>query len=81
VATYKYTVRDKAGKAVTGSLEGDTRDAVSAKLRSLGYMIVSLEEGSNLLGQLNSVKFGSGVKPKDLTLFARQFSPMIAAGL
>ncbi len=81
MATYKYTVRDKAGKTVTGSLEGDTRDAVSAKLRSLGYMIVSLEEGSNLLGQLNSVKFGSGVKPKDLTIFARQFSTMIDAGL
>jgi type IV pilus assembly protein PilC len=81
VATYKYTVRDKAGKTVTGSLEGDTRDAVSAKLRSLGYMIVSLEEGSSLLGQLNSVKFGSGVKPKDLTIFARQFSTMIDAGL
>jgi type IV pilus assembly protein PilC len=81
VATYKYTVRDKAGKTVTGSLEGDTRDAVSAKLRSLGYMIVSLEQGNDLLGQLNSIKFGTGVKPKDLTIFARQFSTMIDAGL
>jgi type IV pilus assembly protein PilC len=81
VATYKYTVRDKAGKTVTGSLEGDTRDAVSAKLRSLGYMIVSLEQGNELLGQLNSIKFGTGVKAKDLTIFARQFSTMIDAGL
>ena len=81
MATFKYTVRDKSGKTVTGTLEGDTRDAVSAKLRSLGYMIVSLDESNALLGQLNSIKFGGRVKVKDLTIFARQFSTMIDAGL
>jgi type IV pilus assembly protein PilC len=81
VATYKYTVRDKMGKAVTGTLEGDTRDAVSAKLRSLGYMIVSLDENVDLLGGLGSIKIGGHVKAKDLTIFARQFSTMIDAGL
>ncbi|MDO8963517.1 MAG: type II secretion system F family protein [Coriobacteriia bacterium] len=81
MATYKYTVRDKAGKTVTGTLEGDNKEAVSSKLRSMGYVLVSLEEGGSLLGSLSSIQFGTGVKPKDITIFARQFSTMINAGL
>jgi type IV pilus assembly protein PilC len=81
MATYKYTVRDKAGKTVAGSLEGDSKEAVSSKLRSMGYVIVSLEEGGSLLASMNNIKFGTGVKAKDITIFARQFSTMINAGL
>src|SRR5450756_374362 len=81
MATYKYTVRDKMGKTAQGALEGDSKDAVSAKLRSMGYVIVSLEEGGGLLATLNNIKFGTGIKPKDITIFARQFSTMINAGL
>ena len=44
MATYKYTVRDKSGKTVDGNLEGESKDAVSARLRQMGYVIVSLEE-------------------------------------
>ncbi len=32
MATFKYAVRDKAGKAVEGVLDGDNKDAVSSKL-------------------------------------------------
>src|SRR5450759_624708 len=81
MATYKYTVRDKMGKTAQGALEGDSKDAVAAKLRSMGYVIVSLEEGGGLLATLNNIKFGTGIKPKDITIFARQFSTMINAGL
>jgi type IV pilus assembly protein PilC len=82
MATFKYTVRDKTGKTVDGSLEGEGKEAVSARLRQMGYVIVSLEEsGGGLIGQMSQVKFGTGVKPKDVTIFARQFSTMINAGL
>jgi type IV pilus assembly protein PilC len=81
MATYRYTVRDKMGKTAQGSLEGDSKDAVSAKLRSMGYVIVSLEVGGGLLATMNNIKFGTGIKPKDITIFARQFSTMINAGL
>ncbi len=79
--TYRYTVRDKAGKTVDGALEGDSKEAVSGRLRQMGYVIVSLEEGGGLLAQLSAVKFGTGIKVKDITIFARQFSTMINAGL
>jgi type IV pilus assembly protein PilC len=82
MATFKYTVRDKGGKTVDGSLEGESKDAVSARLRQMGYVIVSLDQvGGGIIGQLNSVKFGTGIKPKDITIFSRQFSTMINAGL
>jgi type IV pilus assembly protein PilC len=81
MATFKYAVRDKAGKAVEGVLDGDNKDAVSAKLRSMGYVIVSLEQQGGALASLSSITFGTGVKPKDITIFARQFATMIGAGL
>jgi type IV pilus assembly protein PilC len=81
MATFKYTVRDKAGKAVDGSIEGASKDAVSAKLRSMGYVIVSLNESGGVLERMGTIQFGTGVKPADITVFARQFATMIGAGL
>ncbi len=79
--TFKYAVRDKAGKPVEGTLDGDNKDAVSAKLRSMGYIIVSLEQRGGIRSSLSSISFGTGVKTKDVTLFSRQFATMIGAGL
>jgi type IV pilus assembly protein PilC len=81
MATFKYTVRDKAGKAVDGTLDGENKAAVSSKLRSMGYVIVSLEETGAFMGSLGQIKFGTGIKQKDVTIFARQFATMINAGL
>ena len=80
MSTYKYAVRDKTGKVVKGKLSGDTKDAVQAKLTQMGYIILELDQQSGL-ASLNEVTFGTGVKPKDISIFARQFSTMINAGL
>lgn len=77
--TFKYTVRDKTGKVVSGRLEGENRDAVAAKLRQMGYIILDLSE--DRLAALNKIQFGTSVKTKDITVFARQFATMINAGL
>lgn len=79
MSTFAYTVRDRAGKVVKGTLEGDNRENVSAKLRQTGYIILSLDEKSAGLGSITL--FAAGVKAKDLTIFSRQFSTMINAGL
>jgi type IV pilus assembly protein PilC len=81
MATFKYTVRDKAGKPVDGTIDGASKDAVSAKLRSMGYVIVSLEESGGVMERLGSIQIGTGVKPADVTIFSRQFATMIGAGL
>ena len=80
MSTYNYSVRDRAGKIVKGKLDGDSKDAVQAKLTQMGYIILELDQQGGL-ASLSSVTFGTGVKPKDITIFARQFSTMINAGL
>jgi len=80
MATFNYSVRDKAGKIVKGSVEGDTRDAVSMKLREMGYIILEVNQQGGL-ASLGSIRFGTGVKVKDVAIFARQFATMINAGL
>lgn len=77
--TYKYNVRDKTGKVINGKLEGENREAVATKLRQMGYIVLDLEE--DRIAQLNKIQFGTSVKTKDVTIFARQFATMINAGL
>jgi len=80
MAVYNYSVRDRTGKIVKGSLEGASRDAVGGKLREMGYIILELDQQSQLAA-LGQIKFGTGVKVKDVAIFARQFATMINAGL
>ncbi len=81
MATFNYSVRDKAGKVQKGSLEGESREAVSAKLRQMGFIILELDQ-QGALAALGKVKIGGGaVKPKAITIFSRQFATMINAGL
>lgn len=78
---YAYTARDKTGKVVSGSLEGDNEAHVVERLRGMGYIISGLSE------QKEAVKFESfferfqRVKGKDLVAFSRQFATMINSGL
>ena len=80
MATFNYAVRDKAGKVVKGRLDGENKDAVQARLTQMGYIIVSSTSRA-AWPQLNEIKFGTGVKTKDVAIFARQFATMINAGL
>ncbi len=79
-STYAYEVRDRQGKLVTGTLEGESEAAVVSKLRQMGYIVVNIKEkaekGLNL-------SFGGlkRIKSKDLTVFSRQFATMINSGL
>lgn len=77
--TFKYNVRDKTGKVISGKLEGENREAVAMKLRQMGYIVLDLDE--DRLAALNKIQFGTTVKMKDITIFARQFATMINAGL
>lgn len=80
MATFSYTVRDKAGKVVKGTLDGENREAVSLKLRQMGYIILSLNESR--MAALTRIEIGgSSIKLKDITVFSRQFATMINAGL
>jgi len=80
MATFNYSVRDRMGRILKGKLDGDSKAAVQARLTQMGYIIVQLDQQGGLAA-LNEIKFGTGVNPKDVSIFARQFSTMIDAGL
>ncbi len=83
MATFNYQVRDRAGKMVSGSLEAENQGAVAAKLRSMGYSPVSIDQvkDSALQKELSIPGFGTKVGLKDLAIFSRQFATMINSGL
>ncbi len=80
--TFKYSVRDRAGKLVSGTLAADSQAAVVTRLRSMGYAPVSITQAN--AGMQKEIKlpgFGGKVKLKDLAVFSRQFATMINSGL
>jgi type IV pilus assembly protein PilC len=80
--TFEYSVRDKAGKLVSGTLEADSQAAVATRLKSMGYAPVSIRSAkSGVNKELKIPGFGKKVKLKDLAVMSRQFATMINSGL
>jgi type IV pilus assembly protein PilC len=79
--TFTYRARDRQGKVITGTLEADSEAAVSQRLRQMGYFIIGITEERPSLTKKEIHIFKPRVKPKDLTVFTRQFATMINAGL
>jgi len=82
--TFQYSVRDRQGKLVSGSLEGDSPTAVAQRLRSMGYAPISVDAtNQGLSKELSIPGFSKNkkVKLKDLAVFSRQFATMINSGL
>ena len=80
--TYQYSVRDKAGKVVTGKLDAESQAAVATKLKSMGYAPMSITQSkAGMKKELSIPGFGKRVKLKDLAIMSRQFATMINAGL
>ncbi len=80
--TFTYKVRDRQGKIITDTIEADSQTTVVTKLRQMGYIVVNIAERAEVTrGAGLSFKGLKRIKPKDLTVFSRQFSTMINAGL
>src|SRR3954463_13755865 len=80
--TFEYSVRDKGGKLVSGTLEADSQAAVATRLKSMGYAPVSIRQSNaGLKKELAIPGFGKKVKLKDLAVMSRQFATMINSGL
>ncbi|HEY9723240.1 MAG TPA: type II secretion system F family protein [Oscillatoriaceae cyanobacterium] len=93
--TFEAKVKDKKGKVLTKTLQAPNIGAAKQKLRASKYVVVGIkpkdEYGGDSGGasggaagdiqqKLNEILEG-GVKLKDLTIFSRQFSTMINAGV
>ena len=80
---FRYKVRDKDGKVLTGSLEGTDSNTIVERLDTLGYVPITIKEVKRAaivtpgIGGL----FGGRVGSVDLINFTRQFVALHKAGL
>lgn len=80
--TYQYSVRDRGGKLVSGTLAAENETLVVQRLKAMGYAPLSVSPTSaGLKKELTIPGFGNRVKLKELAVMARQFATMINSGL
>lgn len=78
MANFTYKALDARGAQATGEIEGETKTAVAAALRSRGLTVLDVNEVKQGIGQ---IQIGGRIKPSDLTVFSRQFATMVNSGL
>lgn len=77
---YVYTAVTKDGKKVKGTISANTQSRAMAMLREQGLVPTKVEQQTMLNKDLN-ISIGGGVKPRDLSVFCRQFQSILAAGV
>ena len=78
MSTFSYKAVDQRGAQTVGKIDGDNKAAVAATLRNQGFTVLDLNEVKQGWGQID---IGGRIKPKDLTVFSRQFATMVNSGL
>jgi type IV pilus assembly protein PilC len=80
--TFQYTVRDRSGKLVKGTISAENQTMVMQRLKAGGYAPVSITKtNAGMKKELTIPGFGKKVKLKDLSIMARQFATMVNSGL
>ena len=77
--TFQYTVRDQTGAVRTGTTEAENQDVLKRRLQEQGFAVNDVKQTA-----ANKRKSAGGygkVKLADLSIFCRQFSTMIDAGV
>src|ERR1700693_4536221 len=77
--TFAYTIRDQTGALRKAVVEADSENVLARRLREQGFQVASIKQTKS-----TAKKPGGGwgrVKLTDLSIFCRQFSTMIDAGV
>lgn len=80
MATFGYTVIDKFGKEVKGSIETDSEEKARHELKKAGNIIIEVQEQGVLQKDIK-ISFGGKPKPRDMSVYCRQFVSMLKAGV
>lgn len=80
MASYGYEAIDKAGKIVKGSVEADNEEKAKFEVKQQGLTLLDLKAQSALTKDIN-IEIGGYPKPRDLSVFCRQFVAMTKAGV
>jgi type IV pilus assembly protein PilC len=81
MSTYAFRAVDVAGVPSRGEVEAETKAQVTEQLRERGLIVLDVSENNEAF-KLESLfdRFRS-IKTRDLAVFARQFSTLIASGM
>lgn len=80
MAEFHYRVITPDGKEKKGSMEAKSAEQVTMQLKAQKNIILSVEE-ANLMSRDINLSFGAAVKPRDFSIFCRQFVSIIKAGV
>jgi len=81
MATFAYVVKDKTGKETSGRMEADSREIAVKQLRDQGYFVSQVQEQVAAAPRRRGFALRKRVGLRDLSIFCRQFSTMINAGV
>ena len=79
MATFVYKALDARGTSTSGEIDGESKAVAAQVLRNKGLTVLDMNEAKK--GLHMELNFMQRVKPKDLTVFSRQFATMVSSGL
>lgn len=80
MASYGYEALNGAGKSVKGSVEAESPEQARLELKRQGLVVLDVKAQSALTKDLD-LEIGGYPKPRDLSVFCRQFVSMSRAGV
>ena len=80
MADFVYNAVDKNGKKVKGSISASNEGNARTALREQGLTPIKIAPQTALNRDIK-ISFGSAVKPRDLSVFCRQFQSILNAGV
>ena len=78
---FVYRAVDRSGGSLVGELAGESKAAVAAVLRLRGLTVVDIDSKRSAPSVGELLDRFRGVKPREITVMARQLATMIASGL
>ena len=76
--TFAWEGRTRGGETRRGSIDAENEGVVMARLKNDNIQVTKVKKQTSVAA---GISFGSGVQPKELVVFTRQFATMIDAGL
>ena len=80
MSDFNYRAIDKQGKAKKGTIDAKDEEAVKSKLKADGLTVIEITKANAFNKDIN-INIGGGVSSRDLSVFCRQFTSMINAGV
>jgi type IV pilus assembly protein PilC len=81
VSTFAFRAVDVAGVPARGEVDADTKAQVTEQLRERGLIVLDVSEKNEAFKLESLFDRFRGIKTRDLAVFARQFSTLMASGM